>query len=81
MQLVEHIREVHKTGSVYGDLKPENVLLMSNGSIRLTSFGKHLLRDRREKRGRLQVSLEYLSPEVINQVVRGDSDSQVIEYD
>lgn len=71
---------MHQTGGVYADLKPENVLMMSSGSIRLTSYGKHLLRDPRQKRSSLQMSIEYLSPEVINQVVR-QGDQVAIDYD
>ncbi|MDT0447901.1 serine/threonine-protein kinase [Streptomyces hesseae] len=37
--ICEGLAHLHATGWVHGDLKPENVLLMADGSVRLSDFG------------------------------------------
>lgn len=39
MQLLEQLREVHSCGFVFGDLKPENVMVSDYGRTRLIDFG------------------------------------------
>ncbi|GAA4809774.1 protein kinase domain-containing protein [Streptomyces ziwulingensis] len=38
-QICEGLAQLHRAGWVHGDLKPANVLLMSDGSVRLADFG------------------------------------------
>lgn len=38
-QICEGLVELHRAGWVHGDLKPANVLLMRDGSVRLADFG------------------------------------------
>lgn len=38
-EICEGLAHLHATGWVHGDLKPENVLFMADGSVRLSDFG------------------------------------------
>ncbi len=38
-EICEGLAHLHRTGWVHGDLKPDNVLLMADGSVKLSDFG------------------------------------------
>ncbi|MEU5110877.1 protein kinase [Streptomyces longwoodensis] len=38
-EICEGLAHLHGLGWVHGDLKPDNVLLMADGSVRLSDFG------------------------------------------
>ncbi|WP_415949232.1 serine/threonine-protein kinase [Streptomyces sp. KLOTTS4A1] len=38
-EICEGLAHLHRSGWVHGDLKPDNVLLMADGSVRLSDFG------------------------------------------
>ena len=58
------LASVHRTGGIYRDLKPENVLLAADGSPRMVDFGFSRFLKEGERATTLAGSLEYLAPEM-----------------
>ncbi|MGW0364008.1 serine/threonine-protein kinase [Streptomyces sp. NPDC002990] len=62
-QVCEALAHLHASGWVHGDLKPGNVLLMSDGSVRLADFGLATRLDGTHGYAPPMGSPDYLPPE------------------
>ncbi|CAK72024.1 unnamed protein product (macronuclear) [Paramecium tetraurelia] len=68
-QIALGLSYLHESGTIYGDLKPENVLIDENGYVQLTDFGFGRLRVYQEfkKVQTINFTVEYAAPEYLLQ--------------
>lgn len=69
-ELVLAIESLHQHGIIHRDIKPDNVLLDSEGHIKLTDFGLAYFKDSNpgvggNDEGRILGTPEYLAPEIL----------------
>lgn len=72
-QLVLAIEHLHDHGVIYRDLKPENVLIDSDGYLKITDFGLSNFFNNLEDMKGICGTPEYLAPEVIENKGYGKS--------
>jgi len=65
IQAVEGIAEAHRCGVVHRDVKPSNILVDSNGRVRILDFGLAAIKGEKKltKTGSTLGTLHYMSPE------------------
>ena len=67
-QCILALEELHKNNIIYLDLKPENVLLWSDGYIKITDFGlSKYMKDKTKKMYTFVGTPEYIAPEIIQE--------------
>jgi serine/threonine protein kinase len=59
------IEELHRNNIMYRDLKPENVLIFSDGYVKLADFGLSKVLDKAQLTKTEAGTVSYLAPEVI----------------
>ena len=65
-EIIEALSYLHTRGVLYRDLKPENVILDSEGHIRITDFGLSKINlGRQDQTFSFCGTPEYLAPEII----------------
>ena len=72
-EIVAAIQFLHELNVMYRDIKPENILIHSDGHIRLSDFGFAKILDTVDRTFTLCGTPEYLAPEIIQGVGHGMS--------
>jgi serine/threonine protein kinase len=64
MEAAEGLDAMHRAGYVHADLKPNNLMVMPNESVKLIDFGQSCRLN--EAKSRIQGTVDYISPEQVN---------------
>jgi serine/threonine protein kinase len=65
-EILRGLEYLHSRAIIYGDLKPENVLVHASSHVKLADFGSARRCEECKEPGRIEGTVDYLSPEVIN---------------
>ena len=63
-QIADALQHAHERGIIHRDIKPQNIMLLPNGSIKVADFGIAAFENElQETRGQALGSLHYIAPE------------------
>ena len=72
-QLTDGLREMHRTGLVHGDIKPNNILLTPRNEAKIIDFGQSCTSG--TVKDRIQGTPDYIAPEqVLRRTIRPETD-------
>lgn len=64
-QMADALEYMHQKNIIHRDVKPENILIGFDNTVKLTDFGWSIINPRGTKRKTMCGTLDYLSPELI----------------
>ncbi|PEN14350.1 hypothetical protein CRI94_04765 [Longibacter salinarum] len=80
-QILRSFRDAHGAGVIHRDIKPQNIMLTSDGDVKITDFGIAKLRRRDSgetvTQGGQGGTLKYMSPEQIEKIDEVDNRSDL----
>ena len=66
-QVADALVHMHRRGVYHADLKPSNIMIASDGRVKLIDFGTAWLKG--EEKGRIQGTPQYIAPEQVTEKV------------